>query len=254
MKVVIMADSLALPRPESDGNIPYEATYPFLLDQSLRRRLGPGAPQIIERGMRSRTIERVVDDWLELVELRRPEVVVVHVGIVDCAPRVFLRRERSLVERLRPARVRVRLLNFVHRHRRRIISLRPRVYVPPERFESLVAEVVRRAGECRVRSLVFVNIIMPSEQMEQRSPGFRQNAELYNRLLAEQSRPPWVRLIDLNELVWQSGGPDALTFDGIHINEAGHRVLAAELERHVNALLEDQPGAGREDGPGLSAS
>jgi lysophospholipase L1-like esterase len=240
MKVVILADSLALPRQEGEGNIPYEATYPYLLDESLHRQLGGRAPHIIERGMRSRTIERVLDEWFELVELRGASVVVVHIGIVDCAPRVFMPRERAFVERLRPARLRVRFLDFVHRHRRRIVQKRRRVYVPVSKFKAMVEEVVRRACAGRVRSLVFVNIIEPPQEMEERSPGFRRNVEDYNRILSAQTDGQRVHLIDLNHLIHEHGGPEELTVDGIHINHTGHSMLAQELERHILGLLENE--------------
>jgi len=58
MKIVVMADSLAMAR-EGETNVAFEATYPYLLDQSLRRRFQAEAPLVIERGMRRRTIEYV---------------------------------------------------------------------------------------------------------------------------------------------------------------------------------------------------
>lgn len=242
MKVVILADSLALPRQKEEGDIPYEATYPHLLDQALRERLGSGAPWIIERGMRSRTVERVLEEWFEMVQLRAADVVVVHIGIVDCAPRVFLPRERAVVERLRPARLRVRFLDFVHRHRRRIVEMRACVYVPLEKFKATVEEIVRRAREGGVRSLVFINIIEPPAAMEERSPGFRRNVAEYNRVLQAQAdaEEALVHLIDLDALIKAGGGAEELTVDGIHINPTGHKILAQELERHLLKLLEDE--------------
>lgn len=240
MRVVILADSLALPRQEGEGNIPYEATYPYLLDEGLRRRLGQRAPWIIERGMRSRTIRNVLDEWFELVQLRRAEVVIIHVGIVDCAPRIFMPRERAVVERLRPARLRVRFLDFVHRHRRRIISARQRVYVPLESFRGMVEEVIRRGREESLRALLFVNIIEPPQGMEERSPGFQRNVAEYNRVLSAQTSDPLVRLIDLDGLIKAHGGAERLTVDGIHVNVEGHRMLAEELERHLLELMEDE--------------
>lgn len=237
MKVLILADSLALPRQEADGVTPYEETYPYLLDQSLRRQFREHAPVVIERGMRRRTIEYVLDDWLEMVELRRPEVVVVHVGVVDCAPRVFLRREARMVAKLRPAPLRNFILNFVHRHRRRIISLRRRVYVPQERFRQLVNEVVQKARASQLRSLVFVNIITPPDEMEARSPGFQQNVAAYNQILRDQINSEWIHLIDLNTVIQERGGARVLTVDGIHLNAEGHRLLAASLEEHIQNLL-----------------
>src|SRR6185369_16381679 len=144
----------------------------------------------------------VLDEWYELVDLRRAEVVVVHVGIVDCAPRVFLRRERQFVENLRPAFLREAILSNVHRHRRAIVNLRKKVYVPPE-------------------------------EMDERSPGFIKNAERYNQILKTHAEANEVYLIDIDRMIKEAGGAAQLTVDGIHLNEVGHAMLAREIENHV---------------------
>ena len=237
MKIVVMADSLAMAR-EGETNVPFEATYPYLLDQSLRRRLRFDAPLVIERGMRRRTIEYVLDEWYELVDLRRPEVVVIHVGIVDCAPRVFLRRERQFVENLRPAFLREAILSNVHKHRRAVVNMRKKVYVPADRFNALVGQVVARAKASKLRSLVIVNIITPPSEMDERSPGFIKNVGIYNQILKTHANVNGVHLIDIDRMIKEAGGVDQLTVDGIHINETGHKMLANEIEQHVLSLIE----------------
>jgi len=227
-KVVIFADSLALAR-EGEDDISYEATYPFLIEQHLRLQFSDRLPLILERGMRRRTIEYVLDEWFELVELRRPNLVILHVGVVDCAPRIFLRRERHFVETMRWRGLRNFILGFVNRHRARIIRMRPRVYVSLDRFGSLITEVVERAHSLRI-PLVFVNIIEPPDELEQRSPGFCRNVKLYNNVLESKVNPPAVRVIDLNGLVAQRGKAECLTRDGIHLSREGHKVLSQELE------------------------
>jgi acyl-CoA thioesterase-1 len=239
MKIVILADSLALPREDVGNEQALEVTYPFLLDQSLRHRFGAYAPLVIERGMRRRTIEYVLDDWYEQVELKKADMVIVHVGIVDCAPRVFLRRERAFVERMRFTQLRNRILKFAHDHRRAIIKRRPRVYVPLARFERHVKEVVQKAQEQNVRSLIFVNIISPPDTIEQRSPGFQLNVERYNQVLQEQTRHRSVSLIDLNKLIRDQRGADDLTVDGIHLNEEGHQIVSQQIEARAVSLLEE---------------
>jgi lysophospholipase L1-like esterase len=232
MKIVILADSLALAREEGGGGIPFEATYPYLLDQSLRKQLGPDSPLVIERGRRARTIEGVLEDWFEQVELKTADVVVVHVGIVDCAPRVFLRRERSFIETLRLKRLRKFILNFVHKHRRRIVLLRRLVYVPPGRFKQLVEKMVEKARDSKIRSLLLINIVSPPDQLEERSPGFQDNVRTYNQILAEQVDGRLIQLIDLDRLIQQQSGAH-LTIDGVHINEEAHKILARELEAYI---------------------
>ena len=239
MKIVVMADSLAMAR-EGETNVAFEATYPYVLDQSLRRRFQSDAPIVIERGMRRRTIEYVLDEWYELVDLRRPDVVVVHVGIVDCAPRVFLRRERQFVENLRPAFLRDAVLRNVHRHRRAIVKMRKRVYVSPDRFNTLVGQVIERAKQSKLRALVIVNIITPPAEMDERSPGFIRNVRLYNEILRSHAQRAGFHLIDLDQMIKEGGGVEELTVDGIHLNDTGHAMLAKEIENHILSLV-DKP-------------
>lgn len=236
MKIVIMADSLAMAR-EGETNVAFEATYPNLLEQSLRRRFGSEAPWVIERGMRRRTIEYVLDEWYELVDLRRPEVVVIHVGIVDCAPRVFLRRERQFVENLRPAFLREAILSNVHRHRSAIVKTRKKVYVPPDRFNALVGQVLARSKASKLRSLVIVNIITPPAEMDERSPGFIKNVGIYNQILKTHAEANGAHLIDLDGMIKEAGGVEQLTVDGIHLNDAGHKMLANAIETHILSLV-----------------
>ena len=238
MKIVVMADSLAMAR-EGETTVAYETTYPHLLDEWLRQRFGSQAPMLIERAMRRRTIEYVLDEWYELVDLRKTDVVVIHVGIVDCAPRVFLRRERQFVENLRPGFLRKFVLDNVHRHRRAIVNLRKKVYVPPDRFNALVAQVIAKAKESKLRSLVIVNIITPPAPMDERSPGFIRNVGIYNEILKTHAEANGAHLIDMDRLINEAGGVEQFTVDGIHINEAGHKMLAKEIENHILSLIGD---------------
>jgi acyl-CoA thioesterase-1 len=237
MKIAILADSLALPREDVGGEELLEVTYPFLLDQSFREQFGSAAPLIYERGTRRRTIEYVLDDWNEQVELKKPDVVIVHVGVVDCAPRVFLRREASLVANIRFPWARDRIFKFTHDHRRRIVQFRRKVYVPLPRFERLVQTVVEKARVSGVKSLAFINIIRPPDAVEERSPGFQNNVTAYNRVLEEQAKHHFVTLIDLNRIVEEEGGTEKLTIDGIHLNERGHVLLAKKLEHYLMPML-----------------
>ena len=240
MKITILADSLGLPREDVGENDFFAVTYAYLLDQSLRKRFGANAPLVIEKGMRRRTIEYVLDDWNEEVELKKPDVLIIHVGVVDCAPRVFLRREHTFVSRIRLRWLRERILKFAHDHRRRIIQTRRRVYVPLARFEKLVDEVVQRARRDNVRLLIFVNIISPPDALEERSPGFQHNVDLYNQVLRNQTGHSHVALVDLNGILRAEGGSEELTVDGVHLNEGGHQLLVRELEKHVIPLIQTE--------------
>jgi acyl-CoA thioesterase I len=232
MKIVIMADSLAMPRA-GETTVSFEATYPYLLERALRKSPETQNAMIIDRGMRRRTIEYVLDEWPELIELRTPDIAIIQVGIVDCAPRVFLRRERQFIESVRPPKLRDAILKFVHKHRAAIVKFRGKVYVPSDRFQTLVAEVISRAKQSNLKSLIFVNIIAPPTEMDARSPGFITNVEVYNQILKSSVQGTGVHLIDLDKIVKENGGVEKLTVDGIHINDEGHALLAKEIQDHV---------------------
>lgn len=233
----MLADSLSLPRKEAFGNIPFEITYPFLLESYLRQDECCNSPLLLTHGMRARTIKDVLTDWPERVELIQPDIVVIHVGIVDCAPRVFLQMENKIISKLKPAFFQKLILDFVNKHRRSIIQLRPnRVYIPLDQFQAALKKIVKNSQRDQVKALVLINIITPPDSLEYRSPGFQKSVEQYNHVLADQIDQPWIHLLDINRVIQQNGGPENLTIEGIHINSLGHELLAHELHRLIVTL------------------
>lgn len=242
-KIVIIADSLSLPRPESHGNIPYEETYPYLLDVSLRNQLGTNAPIIMEKGKRGRTITEVVDDWQEYVSWRKPDIVIVQAGIVDCAPRVFLPNQRDFVGRIRIRFIREILLKLVSKYRRMIIKTCPnKVYTPLPIYRDAATKLTELAKQDNVQALIFINIVFPPDFLESKSPGFQENVRLYNEALEQCKAKPGVYVVDLNGLFREQGNAEGhLLYDGHHLSVEGNRCLAKHLEYIVTQLLADSP-------------
>lgn len=234
LKILILADSLALPRGKSWGNIPYETTYPYLLQKSLIEIPRLSQSVIIERGMRFRTVEKVLEDWDELVGLRQPQIVIIHVGIVDCAPRVLSQKQYSLISKL-PKKIRDIILKGIHKYRSIIIrTFSQKVYVTELKFKKYIREIIDRANEDNVQSLVFINIITPPDDLEIRSPGYQKNVKKYNHILETSCNNDFVTLLDLDKIIIDNGKTENLTIDGMHINISGHQLLSEELVRIIN--------------------
>ncbi len=246
MKIVILADSVALPRPKGAGNIPYESTYPYILDRALRARLGNESPLLIERGMRSRTVTDVITDWHEEIDLKQADVAIVHVGGNDCAPRVFMPWERRVIEKLPMRKFRTNLLRWEKKYKRNLLLVMPnRCYVPLSQFKHKVEEIVKLAAHSKLKCVFFVDIMPVTERIIHHLLGVAKNVEQYNKVLGAQAKHSGVSVIDISELVRREGGLDKVTFDGMHYNEAGHRMLANELESRIFALVErESAGAG----------
>lgn len=239
VNITLLADSLAMARPpeEVDG-IRLEETYPYLVDQHFRQQYGGDAPVFHVRGRRARTVLEVLEDWPEEVVVRGARLVVVQVGIADCAPRVFSRRQHQFIETLRSDALRRAILGVVHRHRRKIIRWRPQCkYVSESRFHTAVHDLATWARRKNAAKLLLVNILRPDDSLEERSPGFKSSVEAYNAILAKYVDDEHVYLCDLAELAGKAKEA-CTTDDGIHLNRMGHHVLADQLISILSRMLD----------------
>jgi acyl-CoA thioesterase I len=240
MKIVILADSLVMPRYKE---IPYDVTYGYLLDHSLKKIYRENAPMVMEHGMRARTILDVARDWFELVTLKSPEIVILHIGIADCAPRLLLQKEHEFVDRIRPIKLRNKFLDYLSENRRRLITLFPnRVYVPFAIFKERFNKIIKLAETNGVKRLIVINILRPTDELEFKSPGFKKNVDLYNAFLYQSSIDrPMISFVDLDKVITENGGVEALTTDGIHINPQGHALLAGHLQTLIMEIFPEVP-------------
>jgi len=235
VKIVIIADSLALPRPPEAGLVHYEETYPVLLQRLLGQPSEGIEFLVAERGKRFRTMADCVRDWTEVVAYRNPRIVVVQTGIVDCAPRVFSQTERQFIERIRPRLLQRLVLAVVARCRPFLVRLRKnRVYEPLDGFAEACRNVIERARNDGIADLFFLNILTPTAELDARSPGYISNQRAYNDALTKACAGTHAQVLDIDGAFRQAGGTAALTVDGMHPNASGHRMIAIILR---NAIL-----------------
>lgn len=230
--ISILADSLALPRHKKDGDVPYFQTYPYLLKKSLGNDF-----HIVEGGKRFRTIVDCLDDYDELVRLKQASIIILHVGIVDCAPRVFTPESRRIVAML-PWIIRVPLLKIIKYMRPFLINeQKPRQWVSARDFKKAYEDIVALAKKEGVQGVVSLGVIRPSDELEQRSPGYKECMEHHNAIIMDICEADtFVKYIDINEIIDNNGGNKALTVDGMHLNNKGHELLAGELIKTIHNL------------------
>ena len=234
-RIVIAADSLALPRPKHNGDIPYQKTYGFLLEKSLQEKF-PGS-KVLNHGYRSNTI-RILSEEVRLFDqilAWKPQIVLLHIGIVDCAPRIFSEIERKIVSRIRPYSLRDWFIQYVGKHRRFIIrNRRLRVYVSLDEFATKYKQVVEKMFAQNIIVLA-VNISPTIPDVAYRSPGLSENIEKYNEAIANASYKKAL-LIDLYKEVHYRGAKECLLDDGIHLSSFGHEVLADLVTKEIHNL------------------
>jgi hypothetical protein len=237
MKISIIADSLAMPRIDSDEVIAWEDTWPIQLDTKFKY-----AQQYISfsiNNMRARTVSTLIgSDFYESIEVIQPKVIIVQVGVVDCMPRIFSKRENELLNhRLFPGWLRSTFIRNRSKNRKFITKGDPlrKVYTKPDKFESILDDFASRINKVNITCKVIFLPILIKDSMEQKSPGCISNVKLYNQILQSiTERNKWMYLnIDDENM-------DFFLKDGYHLNRNGHLIVARHLEVLINHILRNE--------------
>ncbi len=231
--LTILGDSLALPRPD--------ITWKDLYCSKLQDLLGARC-QIVNRARRNNTVVRQTNETEEgfLIEevlyMSESDYFIVHLGIVDCAPRLFTESQRSLIHHLQPALVRNALIGFMSERRYTFTKLFPKVYVSRdvflERFTFLLDTITHKTG---AKKIFVINIAKTSYQNDRRSYNFNENIRGYNQLISEciNKYAAKVELLDMYSLSEQD--PELLYADGIHLSRQAHTMIAEYIYSQISA-------------------
>ena len=94
VRILIAGDSLSLPRPhqiknfdpktDKDLAVHFHETYGYLLQKGLERHFPDKEVFIINRSRRAFTIKDIQKEFFDHLHYFEPDMIVLHVGIVDC--------------------------------------------------------------------------------------------------------------------------------------------------------------------------
>ncbi len=217
--VLILSDSRALPRNFEE--VRFEDTWVSLVGNHCN---------VYMRGYGGSTSRELVAifkrDYSYFAD--QPGVILIlFVGIVDAAPRPFtfaFRRFRPrffwlpLIKILKPLRPKLQ----------KILSYR---LISPKEFRANIKFLCDKANLSKWK-LIVVSIPLPTNQAEERSPGFQESVYAYNSILREiSSLYPGTAYIDLSPV-----GENFFVSkeDGHHLSKAGHLQLGTEVLKHID--------------------
>lgn len=246
-RVVVMADSLALPRIQYGQSLAWEETWPYQLQRTLR---GAGLPtEVINCGARARTADMLLgDDFKEHVVLKRPDHVVLQVGVVDCMPRIFSKLENRVL-RLAPIpdAVRERIISWRKSRRAEITRRDPlaKVYSSPELYERSLRAFFAELGTCDwpVR-VAAIPTVTHRARMGIKSPRHHENVVRYNDILERVCREFGAAMIDTDQALPEREADDLFMVDGYHLSAEGSRRLAVAVASHLVPTIVPQPIVG----------
>jgi lysophospholipase L1-like esterase len=237
MKILTIADSLAMPRKEGNDVVLWNETWVYILEKELRKT--DRDIQIVNRAERAKTMSSLEAPSLfsEYVELFQPDTIIIQLGVVDSMPRIFSLDEQKILNLqirsrfLIPDWLKKQIISNRTKRRQTITAKNPlkKVYTVPEKFPHYLSAFINR---CRTFNpdikFLIIPILTDEQRMDSKSPGSTGNKNLYNSLLnkicAENRN---VQM--LNEEVFRVVSAKIFCSDGYHLNKEGNLLLAEEI-------------------------
>ena len=228
MTVLYYADSLGLSRP---GYVTLEERYIYIFEEWLRKN-NPEKIFVINRARAAFTIDRLHDVFKEDIGyITEPkDILIIHEGICDCAPRPISASTRKLVSRL-PGIIKKRVIHYLHKNRAKLLK-RGSVHflVPQPEYEKILTEWLNMAVE-KFRVIYLFNIAPTNQRIESHSPGFSKSIEDYNAIMQQVVKninSNKIKLIDVHTIIKNAEQIDDFITeeDGHHITARAHRLYA----------------------------
>lgn len=157
--------------------------------------------------------------------------VLIHIGLNDCASRMFLEHERYGLSLLDET-TRLMMVQFAQYFRQDILRRQPpHHYTPPERFRENLDAIATLLQDRGARRVLLTTIILPPQSFWTKTPGIEKNFAAYNRDIVEAATRRGLTLFDLNTHIQSDRTAHLLRRDGMHLSAAGHRMFAREAVR-----------------------
>ncbi len=229
-KILCIGDSLALPRFDE---VKYEDTWFYLLKKQFPAfdfisvfKRGITTDVLTKWGGGEQDKIKTFPYGSDCLEHYKPNVVILQLGIVDCAPRLLKQGiERKLVTRL-PKKYRNIYINFLKKFRERTPT---NTFVSIEKFEKNLVNYFERGFQSGVDKVILIEIPIPDQEMIKKNKNILSNVikynEVYNKLSKNYSFVECVAPLKpdkFNEKIYT---------DGYHSNKLGNNLVFQELKQ-----------------------
>ena len=224
MRILAIGDSLSLPGHSNE----YEDTWSYLIkkrfpafDHITLFRSAITSKILVEEGGGSELFPLGSD----CLEHFRPNIVILQLGILDCAPRLF--RKNSLLLKLikhLPKSLSRSVLDLFKKYRRRSTK---RSYVSLSEFTRNFQNFFDRCAKNQVVKVIAIAIPFPGSKMIQKNPEIISAINLYNERLKKLS-DSYSFLKIVNPLD-QENSKHGIYHDGYHPNPKGNELVFHSL-------------------------
>lgn len=210
-KILVISDSLGLPRENPDGMVYYHETWPSLLKHNF---------EVVHLGIGGATIDMLVSQ-AGYYRFCNPDIVIVQSGIVDCAPRTMTKKEKEfwlnfpLINKI--------VYRIVYKYPNFLRKLRTISLTPPKEYKNQLIKLKKIFPKNPVFAL---SILEAKKGYEQKLPGISKRINDYNLILHDIFGANFINLSELKE-----GG---ICSDFHHLNTKGHSYISNQLLEILN--------------------
>lgn len=211
-RILVISDSLGLPRENPDGMVYFNETWPYLLKEKY---------QVVHLGIGGATIGQLVDQ-AAYYRFAKPDIVILQSGIVDCAPRTLTKNEKEfwlnfpLINKL--------VFRLIYKFPNQIRKIRNISLTPPNEFE---AQIIKLKNLFKGIPVFALSILEATPEYELLVPGISARINFYNKLLKKVFEETYIDLVELIEM--------GICSDYHHLNIVGHeKISIIVLEKLTN--------------------
>ncbi|HEY0680469.1 MAG TPA: hypothetical protein VGD17_19440 [Chitinophagaceae bacterium] len=240
MVVGYYSDSLGLSRL---GHVSLDERYIYLFEKWLRQNYSEEI-FLINRARPAFTIDKLYRVYREDLEYvaEKKDILIIHEGICDCAPRPVPTRLRRIISVL-PGFLKSRVISFLHAKRPWLLKNGFSFHLTGVYdYERILKEWMKSAVN-EFERIYIVNIAPTNIEMDQHSPGFQNSIARYNLIIKKvinELNNSKIRLIDIHDTLLKVENLDEFVIkeDGHHLTSLAHRLIADRLVQMEKAFLE----------------
>ncbi len=235
--LTILGDSLSLRRAENE--IFEKDIYSFLLQEKIKNTIF-----IINKSQANNTseIQNSFESFICNIKGAQSRFFVIQLGIVDCAPRLFKKRTKQILDLLSGIPIIRNLSSYYIKYKsanRLKITKRKLIReVSPKQFDSNIRSIIEKIKNNNpIKKIWLINIAYPGDYLQNRSFGIIEIINEYNAIL-EKIRKDNKTLIDIIDVYsFTSSNPSFILPDGHHITVDVHKFIASEIYKHFVDIL-----------------
>ncbi len=215
-----------------DFGVCYQDTYAYQLQTQLKDAI------LIDASVRANSSQNVLtaNYCYETLDAVKPDLIIYFLGVVDCMPRLFSRRERLFLRLLMATKFFKGLgkLIIAYRSKRRYELTKKKLiqFVSINSWNEYLERFLLQSS-CKV---IFVNIPYPGDRLLSRNYQIEDIVNDYNSCLSDQAKKHGAMVVDFHSLTKKS--PHLLLEDGYHITVEAHKILTEILLESISNFMQ----------------